>query len=74
VSDDDFEVIAGCGAAHPDQQGGQHVAMHCTAVRILHRPSGIAVTVMSERSQYGNRERALRLLTRLLAEEAKGNG
>lgn len=64
--DDDYEVVVGCDAAHPDRHGGQHVARQCPAVRILHRPSGLAVTSTSERSQHGNRERAYVTLQLLL--------
>ncbi|MBK6685832.1 MAG: peptide chain release factor H [Deltaproteobacteria bacterium] len=51
--------------------GGQHVNTTCSAVRAVHRPTGITVRVEGERSQHQNRARALEWLSRGLAEEAK---
>ena len=61
-ADIEMQVYRASGA------GGQHINKTSSAVRLIHKPTGMIAECQEERSQFQNREKAMRLLASRLYE------
>ena len=64
IRDEDIEVTAHRSSG----AGGQHINKTDSAIRILHKPTGIVVGCQTERSQLQNKETAMKMLISKLME------
>ncbi|HOJ47925.1 MAG TPA: peptide chain release factor 1 [Bacillota bacterium] len=71
VDDEEFELNMDeleITRHHSSGAGGQNVNKVETAIRIVHKPTGIVVDCQDERSQLKNREKALKIMKSRLAD------
>lgn len=65
-SDQDLEAECRFSFFRSSGKGGQHVNVTDSAVRLLHLPTGIAVTSQKMRSQYQNKKECLSKLRKII--------
>ena len=61
-ADIEMQVFRSSGA------GGQHINKTSSAVRLIHKPTGIVVSCQTERSQFQNRDNCMKMLRSKLVE------
>lgn len=73
MSPEDKKLLSECDvqAYKASGPGGQHVQKTDSAIRLIHRPTGLRVSSQAERSQYLNKKNCLEKLKKKLAERSK---